>query len=95
MAGDFNPQTNTREITETSGNTVRAKLYPEVGGNLAIVAIQAKGAAVPLILAKLAEIEALADVYAQKNWTGIEADEGCRPMMSIRLIASENAPLGV
>ena len=94
MASDFNIQTSTREITEISGNAVRHKIYPEVGGNLAIVAIQAKGAAVAQIVAKLAEIEAIADSYAQKNWTDIEADEGCRPMMYIRLTASENEPLG-
>ena len=93
MAGDFNPTKSIREITETTGDTVRAKLYPAVGGNLAIVAIQARGVAVALILAKLAEIEALADHYAQKNWVGIEAEEGCRPMMYIRMTASASEPL--
>ena len=93
MAGDFNIETSTREITEITGNAVRHKIYPEVGSNLAIVAIEAKGQAAVQITAKLAEIEALADSYAQKNWTDIEADEGCRPMMHVRLTASENEAL--
>ena len=90
---DFNIQYKTREVPYTDGDRVRRQFYPAAGNNCAIVYIEASAGSGAAILAKLAEIEVLAEDYRKLQWQATALDATVRPAVDVRAIVMNNAPL--
>ena len=91
MADDFDPQIDTREITEETGNRQNMEAFPADGAHVACVLITTtKNKAA--IRSKLQEIAALADNCIGKLWTANSLPEK-RASVRITARVSKNASL--
>jgi len=90
MADDFNPSEGTREVPKVTGNSQKIEVFPGDGDHVAVGLIVASSNKAE-IKAKLAEIEALADMCTFKVWTA-EALPGKRARVQVQGFVERTAP---
>jgi len=93
-ANDFDPKRVTRQFQDWEGRSKVVEAYPAVGSKVAIVLIEADGAAANAIAAKLVEIEALATRSKTLAWTPT-AEAGKRPKVEVRVTVKTDEAQGV